>query len=1348
MLTSITATAQLTAVQEGFESWPPTNWGVYELGVALDGWRDDFDGTFHTGESSAYSSIDNNQSDNWLVSPQIEIANGDYDFKFWALSRDIQFIDRASVHISTGSGDPASGDFVEVYFTPPSTLDDIWEETSIDLSGYAGQNIYVAFRHEGTWHQWYIDDVSVTPNTFADGALTEVINPIGVSESPSIENIILTLKNEGTNTIDDLAIDWTVNGNAQTQFTANSLNLAPGASTNLTIGNFNFDTVGLYSLEAILDIAGDFDPSNNILNWTYAVTTIKDGALVAISPEGITPISGIQDVVATIQNVGENTIDIVEIIWEVDGVSQSPYNNSSLNLIPGDSMSIVIGQYDFSTSGVYQIEATLLAVGDVNIDNDTYLATTAINTFYESFEGAQFPPEHWSIVFGTLENTNFGNPVEGDKFYGAQPDQNFFGTVSDTIYSPRLEIEAGDTYSFYIKSSGFLEANNEVVWKDGVTGDVNVIQAVTAPINTWTLITVDISAAQGNNHIGITSVVPGSAPGYTEFDLFTSTANVHLYDQDLEVKNGDIYYLAGDNVNEGFDVLIKNTGALAVLGSNYTVRLMEAPGTVVATTNGVNLDSWEEAVVTVNHTFTGIASHRLYFEIEFAQDEELENNTSREVNVHVVPGTVVLDEMGSKDGIDLNFPFNTGGDTFTLGDEDISQTLYQSSDFDNPGDIYGFVYAYDNLLASDRVQELPLKVWISQTQTNDLSSGYLPNSELVLVFDGIVEILPGPNRELYIPFDQPISYTGMDNIVVQDYQFDPEWWPSIARFYATANGGSNIRTIRNFDLVEVDLMNPPTSFYSGSNFAYTRFVVDPQISTSLVSGIVRDDSNNPLEDATVTIDGSSISAQSDSNGEYQLIALPYGTYDISASKFGYNDQTITTTLDAPNTLQDFVLSEKAVVQINGRVVGSNDTNVPLENVEISLDGYTSDNTTTDNLGEFNFPTVYGDNEYELTFSLYGYNEKTVMVTVVDATIELGDVVLDQEYISPFDVSVSASTDATIVWKNPLESTKEKLQNDLDVNSFSYTNEPNENVWLGNIFTINEITTLTNVEIRTDIYNLAADFVSIDVFDVASEEIIASSEPFLLERNALINIDIPNIVVYDDIMVAVHWQNNPESTYALVTDFSDPSVPNTAVIKYPGGPITLLSEAIGAFESSFHVRINTLDDGTPNTNNEVLSYNVRRGLASEFPNTSNWELLTPSPVSDLSFVDTDWGSTIASEQYRFAVETIYSQDVSEVTFSNVIDGSLLGIAGNDLENSVVVYPVPASNLINIAVTSSFDSNSSIQIFDVLGKYVTEINMENLSDGVLTKDVSYFENGIYFLRISNGKALIHKKFIISN
>jgi hypothetical protein len=1342
---SITGFSQMSTLAEGFETWPPTNWEIYELGVATDGWRQDFENLGHSGSHSAYSSIDNSQCDNWLVSPLIDVVNNGYQLKFWEYNKNVESYDRASVHISTLSGNPADGDFTEIYSIATPVPLEIWNEQTSDLSAYAGQSVYVAFRYEGMFHQWYVDDVTVNPAIFTDGALTEIVNPTGVSETMGIEDVIVTLANTGTTIIEDINIDWAINSVPQTPFSATSINLTPGNNVNFTIGAYDFDTEGLYTINATLTTANDFDGSNNSSEGTYTISAIKDGALVAISPEGMSPNPGILDVKATIENVGVNIINIAEVSWSVDGVPQPLFTSTTLNLSPGSSTEVVIGQYNFA-SGVYEIEATLNALGDVVPDNDSDTSLAAIDTFWESFEGNVFPPENWSIVFGVKDNSNFGPAYHGDKYYSTFADSNFFGVVSDTIYSPRLEIMTGDTYSFYLNRSDFTPLTHKVIWKDGITGVVNEIQTVSAtPDNAWTLVTVDISAAQGANYIGVTS--SSGAYGGSKLDFFQSTAKLHLYDRDMGVENGDLYFLAKDNVNEAFECRIKNYGALPVLGADYTVKLMEAPGVQLASVTGVNLDSWEEAVVTVNHTFSGIASHRLYFEIDFAQDEEIRNNTFREVNVHVVPGSVVLDEMGTKDGIDLNFPFNTGGDTFTVGDEDISQTLYLNSDFDNPGDIYGFVYAYDNLLASDRVQELPLKVWISQTQTDDLSGGYIPNSELVLVFDGIVEILPGPNRELYIPFDQPISYTGIDNIVVQDYQFDPEWWPSISRFYATANAGPNIRTIRNFDLVEVDLMNPPTSFYSTSNFVYTRFVVDPQISTSLVSGTVRDDSNNPLENATVTIDGSTISAQTDSNGEYQLVALPYGTYDISASKFGYNDQTIVTTLNTANTTQDFVLSEKAIVQINGRVVGSNDTNIPLENVEIVMDGYTTDTTSTDNLGEFNFPTVYGDNEYELTFSLYGYNEKIVMVTVVDATIELGDIVLDQDFISPFDVTVMNDIEVTIEWKDPLLSSKVKLQNDFDVNSFSYTNEPNENVWLGNLFTINEITTLTSVEIRTDIFALAADFVSIDVFDVATEEIIASSELFLLERDALINIDIPNIVVYEDIMVAVHWQNNPESTYALVTDFSDPSIPNTAVIKYPGGPITLLSDAIGAFESSFHVRINTLDDGTPITNNEVLSYNVLRGLASEFPDISNWELLNSSPIIDNTYVDVDWSSTISTEQYRFAVETVYREELSEVTFSNVIDGAVLGISQFDLDNLISVYPVPANNEINIYGNNLIEENTSIQIFDVLGRQIDQFNAE-VGDGVITKSTAFYDEGIYFLRLNVNSKTVNKKFVVKH
>ena len=78
----------------------------------------------------------------------------------------------------------------------------------------------------------------------------------------------------------------------------------------------------------------------------------------------------------------------------------------------------------------------------------------------------------------------------------------------------------------------------------------------------------------------------------------------------------------------------------------------------------------------------------------------------------------------------------------------------------------------------------------------------------------------------------------------------------------------------------------------------------------------------------------------------------------------------------------------------------------------------------------------------------------------------------------------------------------------------------------------------------------------------------------------------------------------------------------------------LSDLIGV-PSSFLLRVNTLDDGSPITNNESVTYNVYRGLASEFPDTSNWTMINSSPVSDLDLVDTD-GTNIVNTHSIAAV----------------------------------------------------------------------------------------------------------------
>ena len=122
--------AQTTLV-EGFETWPPTGWEIFLEGDSTRPWRQDFENISNTGAHSADSNISNNQMDNWLVSPAINVINANYELKFWEIYEDISFYDKSSVHISTGSNNPVDGNYGEVY-EASSTNTANWEQRTID----------------------------------------------------------------------------------------------------------------------------------------------------------------------------------------------------------------------------------------------------------------------------------------------------------------------------------------------------------------------------------------------------------------------------------------------------------------------------------------------------------------------------------------------------------------------------------------------------------------------------------------------------------------------------------------------------------------------------------------------------------------------------------------------------------------------------------------------------------------------------------------------------------------------------------------------------------------------------------------------------------------------------------------------------------------------------------------------------------------------------------------------------------------------------------------------------------------------------------------------------------------
>jgi len=160
---SINAVSAYTVINEGFEgTFPPDGWKVYKLGdQSSQGWQQGSTEGLgpHNGNYMAWHDDEFATCDDWLVTPQFTVpANG--VLKFWEYNFWMGWYQYHGVWISTGSGDPNDGDFVELQEFDQSVDD--WTQRTIDLSSYAGQKVYIAFRYKGDWAtEWYIDDVVV-----------------------------------------------------------------------------------------------------------------------------------------------------------------------------------------------------------------------------------------------------------------------------------------------------------------------------------------------------------------------------------------------------------------------------------------------------------------------------------------------------------------------------------------------------------------------------------------------------------------------------------------------------------------------------------------------------------------------------------------------------------------------------------------------------------------------------------------------------------------------------------------------------------------------------------------------------------------------------------------------------------------------------------------------------------------------------------------------------------------------------------------------------------------------------------------------------------------------------------
>ncbi|MCD4818453.1 MAG: choice-of-anchor J domain-containing protein [Candidatus Cloacimonetes bacterium] len=144
-------------IEEGFESgtFPPTGWSVINNGAGETWGGHSSAGYSHTGSYYAYLSDGFSQADDWLITPQVSVQNGD-KMTFWA--RMSYITENFNVKLST-TGNSAS-DFT-VTLGSETITSNTYIEYEYDLSSYIG-NVYLAIQGvTSTSYQLFVDDVKV-----------------------------------------------------------------------------------------------------------------------------------------------------------------------------------------------------------------------------------------------------------------------------------------------------------------------------------------------------------------------------------------------------------------------------------------------------------------------------------------------------------------------------------------------------------------------------------------------------------------------------------------------------------------------------------------------------------------------------------------------------------------------------------------------------------------------------------------------------------------------------------------------------------------------------------------------------------------------------------------------------------------------------------------------------------------------------------------------------------------------------------------------------------------------------------------------------------------------------------
>ena len=550
---------------------------------------------------------------------------------------------------------------------------------------------------------------------------------------------------------------------------------ADGKSVVLKWTNPAIDAQG----NALAEITGVNIYRNDVLATTVAMTADQIGKEVTYTDANLT--DGLYNYrIVAVNSKGEGGADTETVGVYVGQNNPGAVNNFSISL--GDNSATLSwaaptsgmygGEYDVNSVTSYIITRTKgttvteIAVNDgaatsytdePGFGTYTY-AIAAVNAMGKGQVTTAAPvvvkPASWIVMTTGEAVVESGKEY---KFYDvAGPDAYYPNSQNDTLTIRPAQSNAIVTAKFSLFDFDTY-ADSLIVFNG--TGTKDLIGRYSATSVPSDLVELESSSADGALTFVFFSDIMSRGEGWV---ADVTAAEKLQYDLAAGALTGDLFPSEKSPVVYTFKV--RNKGTENVAGTSYKVQLLNGNGNVLDEKAGADVASAQDVAIELSFTPEAKGAMSISAKIIYEADLNPANNATDEIAISVIAEGSKFVEVGHSDEELYVVPVSF------MSDEAASQTIYYAEEI-GVKDMELTMIAYPYAEVSNNYANVPLKVWVAETDKTVLGDGNIAASEMTLVFDGNCPVSK-TDSEWTIPFTTPYQYKG-GNLAIMIHKVAP-----------------------------------------------------------------------------------------------------------------------------------------------------------------------------------------------------------------------------------------------------------------------------------------------------------------------------------------------------------------------------------------------------------------------------------------------------------------------------------------------------------------------------------------------------------------------------------------------